>query len=292
MNSIHLIKYNKTDCGVDFLLNTGQGSEVMGIFTSFPTFKTDYFEFLFFRKASGYLLLGHERIELFDNMLLFISPYQQQEWHVDEKELDYTFLIFQEEFLYIFLSDKFFTYRLLYCYQSEYPTFFGVSPESFAHYCELLDNIKKELTNPVADSYQMILAWLYQFLILLNRLYAKQFSLPFNPPKNNYAFRFKQLLEKHIRVKQRVADYADLLHISRITLNKAVEQQFGVTASHLLKQRLLQEVKNELLFSGKSIKEVADQLLFSEATHLMRFFKREANLTITEFIAAYQNGRL
>ncbi|MGL4518497.1 MAG: helix-turn-helix domain-containing protein [Phocaeicola sp.] len=292
MDPIKLIKYSKTDCGVDFLLNTGKGSEVVGIFTTFPTFKTDYFEFFFFRKGSGYLFLGDKRIELSDNMLLFISPYQQQEWHVDEMELDYTFLIYHDEFLSNFLSDKFFTYRLLYCYQSEHPTYFTIEPQEFDSYCALLNNIKRELAQPVADSYQMILAWLYQFLIQLNRLYALRFSLPFDPPKNNYAFRFKQLMEEQIREKQRVNEYAQLLKISRITLNKAVEQQFGVTASHLLKQRLLQEVKNELLFSEQSIKEVSDAFGFPEATHLMRFFKRETGLTITEFITAYQNGRL
>lgn len=42
---------------------------------------------------------------------------------------------------------------------------------------------------------------------------------------------------------QRVTEYADMLHISRITLNHAVMAQFGVSASHLLKQRLLEELK-------------------------------------------------
>ena len=52
-----------------------------------------------------------------------------QEWHVDLDKLDYTFLIFQEEFINNFLSDKYFMYRLLYCYQHDYPTFFDMSTE-------------------------------------------------------------------------------------------------------------------------------------------------------------------
>ena len=31
-------------------------------------------------------------------MVLLLSPHQQQEWHVDEAELDYSFLIFREDF--------------------------------------------------------------------------------------------------------------------------------------------------------------------------------------------------
>lgn len=48
-----------------------------------------------------------------------------------------------------------------------------------------------------------------------------------------------------------------MMGISRIALNKAVENEFGVTAVHLLKQRLLQEIKNDLLFSDLSVKEIA-----------------------------------
>ena len=46
---------------------------------------------------------------------------------------------------------------------------------------------------------------------------------------------------------QRVQGYADKLRISRITLNTSVMAQFGVSAAHLLKQRLLEELKNEPL---------------------------------------------
>lgn len=64
------------------------------------------------------------------------------------------------------------------------------------------------------------------------------------------------------------------MNISRITLNKAVMHEFGMSAVHLLKQRLIQEVKSDLLFSGLSIKEIAFRLHFSEPNHLMRFSSR------------------
>lgn len=69
------------------------------------------------------MLLAGRKIILHPNMVLVISPFQLQEWHVDLDKLDYTFLIFQEEFINNFLSDKYFMYRLLYCYQHDYPTF-------------------------------------------------------------------------------------------------------------------------------------------------------------------------
>lgn len=134
----------------------------------------------------------------------------------------------------------------------------------------------------------MILAYLYEFLLKLNRIYAHRFNLPFAPPQNNYAYQYKQLLEKNICKKNRVEDYAAMMNLSRVTMNKAVMNEFGVSASHLLKQRLLQEVKQSLLFSDESIKEIAFRLNFSEPNHLMRVFKKMTGQTIGDFVNAYR----
>lgn len=287
---ISLLKYSKSSCGVDFLLNTAESSEKTGWFNLDKRYKTDFFEFYFFRKAEGYMLLSGRKIILHPNMVLVISPFQLQEWHVDLDKLDYTFLIFQEEFINNFLSDKYFMYRLLYCYQHDYPTFFDMSTEEMAPLLSQLLQMKKELRNPIADSYHMIVACLYQFLLLLNRFYANRFDLPFDPPLNNYAYQYKELLEKNISEKTRVADYAEMMNISRVTLNKAVMREFGLSAVHLLKQRLLQEVKSDLLFTGLSVKEIAYRLHFSEPNHLMRFFKQMTGQTINEFLASIKTA--
>lgn len=59
------------------------------------------------------MILNGERIALHDGMLLIISPYQHQEWHCDDLHMGYTFLVFQEEFINNFFTDKYFMYRLL-----------------------------------------------------------------------------------------------------------------------------------------------------------------------------------
>ncbi len=286
-HQISLMRYTKTSCGVDFLLNTADNHEKASWFDLAPRYKTDFFEFYFFKKANGYMFLAGEKVELHDGMLLIISPYQQQEWHTDIEQLEYTFLVFQEEFVNNFLSDTYFMYRLLYCYQNDTPTYFDIDAAEAEYMLGLLKKMKVELREPVADSYQMILAYLYEFLLKVNRYYAKLFNLPFAPPQNNYAYRYKQLLEQNICKLNKVNDYADLMNLSRITLNKAVMEEFGVSASHLLKQRLLQEVKNALLFTDESVKEIAFRLNFSEPNHLMRFFKQQTGMTISNFVNEY-----
>ena len=254
------------------------------------TGQTDFFSFYFFRRANGYLLLNFRKVELRDGMVLLLSPHQQQEWHVNEVELDYTFLIFREDFMRTFIADKFFVYRLLYYYQTDTPPYLFAEPEELTEYMRLLKKIKQELQHPVVDTYNLIVSVLYYLLVIINRAYAQTYRLPVEVPKNNYAFKFKDLLEKHIRTTQRVQEYADMLRVSRITLNNSVMAQFGVSAIHLLKQRLLEELKNELLFSNLNVSQLADEFHFSDPSHLMRFFKKETGKTFTQYLMNYKRG--
>lgn len=189
-----------------------------------------------------------------------------------------------------FLADKYFVYRLLYCYQTDTLPCMNIREEDYMEYLRLLNLIKQELRNPLADSYNIILSVLYYLLLVINRQYAKVYGLPFDAPKNNYAFRFKDLLEQNICKIQKVGEYAKMMRISRITLNSSVTAQFGVSAAHLLKQRLLEAIKNEVLFSGLNVNQLADVFNFSDASHIMRFFKKQTGKTITQYRHDYLNG--
>ena len=262
------VPFNKTQCGVDFYINTGESKDICGVLTEHKAFKTDFFSFYFFRRANGYLLLNFRKVELRDGMVL----------------------LFREDFMRTFIADKFFVYRLLYYYQTDTPPYLFAEPEELTEYMRLLKKIKQELQHPVVDTYNLIVSVLYYLLVIINRAYAQTYRLPVEVPKNNYAFKFKDLLEKHIRTTQRVQEYADMLRVSRITLNNSVMAQFGVSAIHLLKQRLLEELKNELLFSNLNVSQLADEFHFSDPSHLMRFFKRETGKTFTQYLMNYKRG--
>ncbi|PMD89204.1 AraC family transcriptional regulator [Siphonobacter sp. BAB-5405] len=288
--TLKTIKFLKTECGVDFLLRAGLGQELLEVYLTKELYNTDFFEILIFRKAQGSLLLNQKSISITDNTIVFISPFQKRQWNLDDKDLDFTFLYFQEDFLNDFFADKLFTYRLLYFYQLDRPLSLLVEPKDIDNAYRLLLEVKAELKHITADREHVIRSLLYYLLMKLNREYAQQMQLPLEKPENNYAYQFKKLLEVHIKDKQRINEYTSLLGISRITLNKAVQAQFGVTSIHLLKKRLLFEIESYLLHSSFTVAEIAHTLHFSEPQHLMRFFKTQTGMTTSEFILTYQNG--
>jgi AraC family transcriptional activator of pobA len=287
---VRTIKFHKAECGVEVLLQVGLGHLLPESYLATEVYNADYFEILLFKKGKGHVVLNQQILPIADNTIVFISPFQKRQWQLDPDHLEFTFLIFQEDFLNDFFADKLFAYRLLFFYQLDYPLGLSVPAEQLLKYCGLLTEINAELRQMRPDSEHIIRSLLYYLLLGFNRSYADQNQLPLAKPENHYAYHFKQLLEQHITQKQRVAEYAALLGISRITLNKAVQAQFNVTATHLLKQRLLFEIKNALLHSERPVTEIAQELHFSEPNHLMRFFKTQTGQTTSEFLAAYQNG--
>lgn len=284
-NEVETYRFHKTDCGVDFLLNVVHLESADGTYLKDIPFNTDFFEVVFFKKGNGRLILNHQQIDLKDNSVVFISPYQKRQWHFDkESDQDFTILLFQEDFLNEFFADKLFTYKLLYFYQLHFPVQMNVDRPFIEKYCALLTEIKDELVHTKAGSVHIIRSLIYYILQKLNREYALRNDLDLEKENNHYAFKFKQLIEINIKKKQRIADYAEMLGISRVSLNTAVKEQFNVTATHLLKQRLLLEIKNYLIHSKLTVSEIAYQLNFSEPNHLMRFFKNQTGMTTSEFL--------
>ena len=77
------LKFSKSACGVEFMLNVADSSERPAWFGWHEKYVTDFFEFYFFRKGRGYVILDGEKIEIHDGCVLVISPHQHQEWHVN-----------------------------------------------------------------------------------------------------------------------------------------------------------------------------------------------------------------
>jgi AraC family transcriptional regulator, transcriptional activator of pobA len=124
---------------------------------------------------------------------------------------------------------------MLFSYQLEFPLMMQVDQQSLERYCLLLAEIKAELQTTKADSVHIIRSLIYYLLQKLNRAYAQKHHLPLESKGNHYAFDYKNLIEIHIQQKQRINDYTELMGVNRVALNKAVKEQFNVTATQLLK---------------------------------------------------------
>ncbi len=250
---------------------------------------TDFFEILIFRKGNGHIILDAEKVAISDSSFLFISPLQKRSWHLDRSQVKGYFLIFEKDFLNEFFEDKLFVYRLQYFYNRKVKPYFIPEVRLFSYQHDIFDEVFFELKNFKNDSPHLLRSILYYMLIKLNRSFCAFHELEQDTQLNNYAHRFKEALEKDFREKQQVSDYAALLGISRVSLNSVVKKQFGVTTSEMIKDRLIFEIKSELLYSTKTVSEIAYELNFSEPNNMIRMFKARTGLPPAKF--RNQTGR-
>jgi AraC family transcriptional activator of pobA len=93
----------------------------------------------------------------------------------------------------------------------------------------------------------------------------------------------RRLVEEHFREQRLIAFYAEKLAITPDRLNDHVKRATGVTAGHLIRQRVLTEAKRQLVFTGQAIHEVSYDLGFADPSHFARFFRKQTGMTPQEF---------
>jgi AraC family transcriptional regulator, transcriptional activator of pobA len=95
----------------------------------------------------------------------------------------------------------------------------------------------------------------------------------------------RELLEENFRGQRLLGFYAEKLAMTPDRLNDHVKRATGVTAGHLIRQRLLTEAKRQLVFTADPIHEIAYSLGFSDPSHFTRFFRKQTATTPQEFRA-------
>jgi AraC family transcriptional activator of pobA len=93
----------------------------------------------------------------------------------------------------------------------------------------------------------------------------------------------RKLVEENFRKQRHLDFYAEKLVMTADRLNDHVKRATGVTAGHLIRQRVLTEAKRALVFTSQPIHEIAYDLAFSDPSHFARFFRKQTGTTPHEF---------
>lgn len=95
--------------------------------------------------------------------------------------------------------------------------------------------------------------------------------------------RFNELIEAHYQQHWPLSRYAQGIGVTEARLNDVCRRIAELPSKRLIMERLMQEAKRLLLFTGSSANEICYQLGFKDPAYFNRFFQRNLKMTPREY---------
>lgn len=123
-------------------------------------------------------------------------------------------------------------------------------------------------------------------LIMISLLRLCSNSLKATPTRHEdlkIFHRFNELIEAHYKQHWPLARYAEYIGVTEARLNDVCRRIADLPSKRLILERVMQEAKRLLLFTGSSANEICYQLGFKDPAYFSRFFHRYAKQTPGEY---------
>lgn len=242
--------------------------------------RKDHYLLVFIRRAGSRQWIDMTPYVLKDNTIYFTGPDQvivKEEF----KQLWSTGIAFTGEFLALQENASLTKLPLVQNLQNGHELRLTDADVRFVE--DLLSKIRVEYQQPGQWQQRMLTAYLTVLLTYLSRLYTEQFTGNDTSVDQLLLKRFQAKIDEHFQQWHEVADYASMLHISAGHLSEVVKSQSGRPAIKHIHDRLVMEARRLLFHTHQSLKEIAFDLGFSEASYFNRFFKRETGVTPADY---------
>lgn len=245
--------------------------------------RKDHYLIVFIRQAGGTRQwIDMKPYTIKDNTVYFTTPGQiivKEEF----KQLWSTGIAFTSEFLSLQENASLSNLPLIQNHQNGFELLLTAADVNFIE--DMLSKINAEYQHPGEWQMRMLAAYLTVLLTYLSRLYTEQYKAEEPAPDKLLLTRFQSKINECFRELHEVGDYASLLYISAGHLSEVVKAQSGKPAIKHIHDRLVLEARRLLFHTQSSLKEVAFDLGFTDASYFNRFFKRETGITPSDYRA-------
>ncbi len=96
---------------------------------------------------------------------------------------------------------------------------------------------------------------------------------------DNILYKVTQYVRENTNKKLTVNEIAKYIGFSRAYLARIIKKEFGFSLSYFIRRCKLEEAKNLLAFSDKSISQISNFLSFSSQSHFQKAFKEKYGVT-------------
>ncbi|MBJ6369246.1 AraC family transcriptional regulator [Snuella sedimenti] len=230
-----------------------------------------YLELVFFSKGSGFHYMDLKSYAIKPPVVFLIKKGEVHHWEIDSKPKGYVIII-KEAFLEKTLDKHINT--LLFKLDSKQKINI---PEKDLTIRKLFKILCQEANQENAQ--QDIVEGLLKALISKIASYSSLDGIKMNTVDT--ATRFLDILSKTL--KNNVGFYAELLNVTPQNLNQICQKSYNKTASLVIADFLIKEAKRLLVYTSKSVSEIAFHFDFKDVSHFIKYFKRHTGHTPLQF---------
>ena len=155
-------------------------------------------------------------------------------------------------------------------------------PEEFHHLWQLLTLLEHEFHQVKPLKNTLIEHLLNGILVYIERHHSGVRNTS-QTPEDLALQRLRLLVNQHLKEHWKLSDYASAMNISEKTLSRLVQKAYGKSVLQLTHEYLLREAKRHLIYTQKSVEEIAYDLGFKDPGYFSRFFKRLEEQTPAQF---------
>lgn len=259
--------------GTELLVDLGRIETLTNYILDSSRHRITFYEILVITQGAGTFTLDDLSIPLSPGTVVITCPYQVRMWHVAQPVKGFSFF-FEADFLNAYFRDPVFIHRFAFFDYTRPSPALDLGPSTALDKCvDVLHDVEAEIRALRGDSSHILRALLYYLIGLLDRVYRQQHHVsPQELP--TLVYRFKKLIDRHIRSWHTVKSYTHALQVSANHLTKLTKTHLLATPAEMITQRLVLEAKRDLQFSDQTVSEIAFDLGFSDPSNFNRFFKR------------------
>jgi len=243
------------------------------------------FTIYWIQEGKGTYNIDFKQYVFTDNVLFFLSP--GQVFTVESEQIKTAYrLTFQRDFYCIQTHDKEVACNGV-LFNNIYETPF-VKPckKDIGKLKFILESLIEEFQQNETAQYDMLQSYLKQFMICAVRV--KKENHPIKEVAETRLFKdFSLLVEKNFKTLHTVTSYSDRLGVSPKSVTKHFQKLGAVKPSTFIKNRILLEAKRLLIYTDKSVKEIAFELGFNDPAYFTRSFTKAVLKSPLQFKKEY-----
>ncbi|MCG1036738.1 AraC family transcriptional regulator [Polaribacter sargassicola] len=228
-----------------------------------------YLEIVYFVEGNGFHHLDFKSYTIKPSTVFFVKKDEVHHWEINTKPKGYVIII-KDTFLEKTL-DKFINTQLL---KLQHKSKINLSAKDFSINA-FFEALVWEKNQPYVNQ-EVIEGGLKALLSKLVEYAAVE-----NVESTDLVINFKEMLSHTL--KNNVNFYAESLHTTPQNLNTVCRKECNKSASDVISDHIIKEVKRLLLYTNKTISNIAYQLNFKDTSHFTKYFKRHTGKTPTEF---------